>query len=189
MVATMEHLNRDVRAGGPQSFVVKRDNDLVEVEVERDDLVTPEEQRYKCLEFHGIATKTRDQVFDGETTVKIALLLRIIDSGDPLHKGMFTSEVTYEGCGPQSTIGQIFTAIRGEPFVGHMDNAFWLSVLGGRFSATVRVNEKGYVSINHKSAQPAKTAAAATPAAEATPSKPPKPAPAKTANPFDDDDE
>lgn len=181
MVATMEHLTREVRAGGPQSFVVKKNGVLEELEVEREDLVTPEEQRYKNLEFCGIATKTRDQTFDDKTTTKIALLLRIIDSADPLHKGMFTSEVTYEGCGPQSTIGQIFTAIRGEPFVGTMDNDFWLSILGGRFSVSLRVNEKGYVSINHKSAQPAKEPGTAKPAAAAKAAKAP--------NPFDDDDE
>lgn len=181
MVATMKHLTREVKAGGPQEFVVKRGDDLEEIQVEREDLVTPEEQRYKCLEFQGIATRTRDQTFDDKTTTKIALLLRIVDSSDPLHKGMFTSEVTYEGCGPQSTIGQIFTAIRGEPFVGTMDNDFWLNVLGGRFSASLRVNEKGYVSINHKSPQPAKTTGTAKPAAAAKA--------AKADNPFDDDDE
>ena len=188
MVAALDNLNRVVRAGGgAYPYIVKQNDELAELEIEREDLITPEEDAYRCLEFYGIANETRTVSFtnadgEAESTTKIDLLLRIIDQNDEQHKGIFRTSVTFESCGPKSTMGQIFTAILGEPFVGTIDNAFWEKVIGGRFAASFTRKEKQdatYMNIVHGSPRPAreKKATNAKPAAKAAP------------NPFEDDDE
>jgi hypothetical protein len=180
MVATLEHLDRDVRAGGSNTFVVKQGDELQHLELDWEDEIVPEKSRYGCLEFYGMGTEVRKLTWDEKTTEKVDLLIRIIDPEDAQHKGLFRSSVTFESCGPQSTIGQMFTAILGEPFVGKVNNDLWKRVLGGRFSCSLTAKEKGdrvYTNIVHGSPLPAKTKKAA--AAKTAPA----------ANPFDDDEE
>lgn len=179
MVATLENLNRTVKAGGSNTFVIKQGGELQELELEWEDEIVPDKSRYGSLEFFGIATQTRTMTWEDETTEKIDLLIRIIDADDPQHKGLFRTSVTFESCGPKSTIGQIFTAILGEPFVGTIDNELWKRVLGGRFSSSLVAKEKGdriYTNIVHGSVKPAKRKASA------------KAAPVDE-NPFDEDDD
>lgn len=172
MVASLEGLNREVTTGGVYRYVVKRSGKLEEIEVDRDDLIIPDEEQYRSLEFYGIATETYPVTFEGETTQKISVLIRIIDTNDPQNKGVFKSSVTFESAGPKSTIGQIFAAIRGEPFVGQIDNDFWGEVLGGRFAASLNLKVKAdatYVNLIHGSIKPSKqraTTAKATPVAD-----------------------
>ena len=180
MVAALDNLNREVKAGGSYRYVIKQGGELTEVEFDRDDLIIPDEDAYRCLEFYGIATETYPVTFDGETTTKISVLLRVIDSSDPQHKGIFKTSVTFESCGPKSTMGQIFAAILGEPFVGTIDNAFWEKVIGGRFAASFTRKEKAdatYLNLVHGSPRPAREKAAAKGKTAAAP------------NPFDDDEE
>jgi hypothetical protein len=187
MVASLENLNREVRAGGgAYTYVVKQGGELAEVDIERDDLITPEEDAYRCLEFYGIATEPYTVTFanpgeEPKVTTKINILLRIIDQGDAQHKGIFSTSVTFESCGPKSTMGQIFAAILGEPFVGSINNDFWEKVIGGRFAATFTRKEKAdatYMNLVHGSPRPAREKKAAKAAAPTPP-----------ANPFEDDDE
>jgi hypothetical protein len=179
MVASLENLNRQVTAGGSYRYVIKRSNQLEEIEVEREDLITPDEDAYRCLEFYGIAVDPYEVTFEGETTTKINLLLRIIDESDAQHKGIFRTSVTFESCGPKSTFGQIAAAIMGEPFIGAIDNDFWLSILGGRFAASFTRKEKPdatYMNLVHGSPRPARAKTSKAPATG-------------KANPFEDDGE
>lgn len=176
MVATLSNLDRSVKAGGTFYYVIKRSNKLEELEFDVQDEIIPEEELYRCLELYGIATDTYQVEFDGKTTTKLGILLRIIDENDPQHKGIFRTSVSYEGCGPRSMIGQIFTAILGNPFIGEIDNELWKSVLGGRFGATLNIKDKGdrtYTNLVHGSFKPVKSRAA-------------KPAPAPALDPDED---
>src|SRR5690349_520295 len=159
MVAALDNLNRVVTAGGSYKYVVKQGGELTEVEVEREDLIIPDEEQYRCLEFYGIATETYEVTFEGDTTTKIGVLLRIIDPNDAQHKGIFKTSVTFESCGPKSMMGQIFAAILGEPFVGTIDNGFWEKIIGGRFAASLNLKQKAdatYANLIHGSIKPSR---------------------------------
>lgn len=182
MSATLEQLNREVKAGGAYKYVIVKAGKLTEIEIEREDTIVPDEEMYRCLEFYGVATETYPVTFEGETSTKIGLLLRIVDENDPQHKGIFLTSATFESVGPKSTMGQIVAAILGEPFTGTINDEFWLSVLGGRFGATLNLKVKAdrtYVNLVHGSFKPARTKTAAKPAGKTAPAT----------DPFADDDE
>lgn len=166
MVATLSNLDREVHAGGSFTYVVKERNKLEEIEFSSDDAVVPDEEMYRCLEFYGVGTETYEVTFENETSTKLPILLRIIDESDEQHECVFKTSITFESAGPKSGIGQIFTCILGEPFTGKIDNAFWLTVLGGRFGAALKLKEKDdrtYVNLVHGSYKPVKQKASKKP--------------------------
>lgn len=164
MSATLESLDRDVKVGGSFTYIIKRGGKLEELEFESEDSIVPEEEIYRSLELYGVGTSTYDVTFTDKgggqkVTPKLGLLLRIIDENDDQHRGIFITSITYDTAGPKSGFGQIAACILGAPYVGKINNDFWLSILGGRFGATLKLNESGgrtYVNLVHESYKPVK---------------------------------
>jgi hypothetical protein len=190
MVATLESLDREVKSGGVFTYVIKRNGKLEEIEFDSDDAIIPDEEIYRSLELYGIATETYEVTFrepggEDKTTTKLGLLLRIIDENDAQHRGIFRTSITFESAGPKSGVGQIFACILGAPYTGKINNDFWLTVLGGRFGAALKMKEtdsRVYINLVHGSFKPVKLKAGTKNGAK--PVETPEPA----SDPFSEDD-
>jgi hypothetical protein len=152
---------------GTYPYWVKRGDKLIKDKmIGADELVVPEEGMFKNLELYAIGKDTF-QSTGQYPKEKRAIIMRILDEGHDNYKELVRTTVNYsetpEGLGPKTYIGQIFTAIRGGTYPDDedTDDAFWLSMLGGRFQAILTVSDDGvYVNFAKDSIKACKSSAA-----------------------------
>lgn len=169
--------------GGPRDYAVMRNGELESLSFDPQDAVIPDEANYRCLELYGVALAERTITWgDGESAIKLPVLLRIHDENDAQHREIMQVEINYDSQGPKSSFGEVMQAITGEPFTREVNQELWEEVIGGKFGASLRLKTGStggtFVNLVYGSVKPYKAKTKPAPKAKTTED-----------DPFNEDDE
>lgn len=145
----MVTLSKDAGGSGTYEYLVSKNGQLDTVEISGDDFVVPDAGNYRKLELKALSTDTYTVNTKYGEKQRRGVVLRILDQDSPFYKELVRTSVPYEetarGLGPNTMIGQIFTAVRGGEYPDgeDIDDDFWASIIGGQLECNLSISEDG----------------------------------------------